>query len=686
MAAATPFTPYWRALEPPGGPSSWVFFVVAQIAGRHRPVAVVSSVSDEPEESIMGYPLTACCRRIITIFGDPTNHLAIRAELALAVGYYVRDGDHEYLLEPMELPAYNRLISTTRERRRPWDRTSVREFPFIQACLLQGVGFDPQLGRTQRARPEPLATVYRDTSLEWGMVVVDITELDAIRYGIVGFAVGRAKFISSPEAERRPAVPGSMGTGVFERGELKVMEESRPRRAMSAAEYMAKFNREASEYGNAGEAIAEIPLVDAAAMSLVWPPDPEDDNHLPPVGLSVSNRGTSQGSHAFTHNCEHLSLEQVGALSAESISATLGGPGMDKVRSISLCIDSIQSTPAQLIDVLSRVDTLREIYLLQSPTRESDALSVEFFEELASRPHVLSRVNVMLAGAYSAALRQKFWLPTVSKRANAVQLAPLEVFPVQQILVRHQINAYRHIKLDHDYVYLGDGLLKPERFAAGFLLYLSTLQPGPDDTFNSKAQLFSFSSAPASLAADPLSAAQVSPVLAESFALPIWLPRHDARYWPRVRELVPGGWTVIISQEIHRSSGSYYIRYAFIRPRHQPIIIDDPPPEPLSLEGLEIVGLKEFLNITAPEVDPVLIDRRLHDVAEKLASGIQYWSPLPPDVEPLSVLNLEEAAEILPEFLKDAKELNNRLREAMKENPEERDWYPELVVEDPESR
>ncbi|KAI1773228.1 hypothetical protein F4818DRAFT_121087 [Hypoxylon cercidicola] len=724
MAATTSFTPYWRAVGAPAGPNSWVFFVVAQINGRHRPIAVVSSVGDtEPEESIQGYPLTACCRRIVTIFADPSNHAAIRAELALAAGYHAREGDRERSLEPVELLEFNRFRTTTRNRRRPWDRTRVHEFPFIAACLLQGVGFDAQLGRTPPVRPEPLATVYRDTSIEWGMVVVDITELDVVRYGIVGFNVSKAKFVPSREVERRPVGVGAMGPGVFEPGELRVMDDVRPRRPMSAAEYMAKFNYEASAYGNAGELLARIPLVDEAAMSLVWPPSSEDDIHPP---LSADTHRTFEEDQVITRlvrattsdledfdmsifdevraipnfqdllrhsliehsdwlgsaplagqlirlafaNHEHLSLEQLEGLSAESMSAVLEVSEMEKITSISLCIDSIRSTPAQLVDVLSRADTLREIYLLQSPTRENDAPSVQFFEELAARPQILSRANVMLAGAYSAALRQAFWLPTVSNSANAAQLAPLEVFPVQQILVRHQLNPSGNIKFDHDYVYLGDGLLKPEHFATGFLLYLSTLMPSDDDIFNSKAQLFSFSSGPASLAADPLSSARVSPILAENFALPIWLPHSSANYWPRMRDLVPGGWTVIVSQEMYRNSESYYIRYAFIRPRHQRIMIDRLPRESPGQEELEVVGLKEFLSATAPEVDPVVIDRRLHEVAEKLASGRPYWRPLPPDVEPLSVLNQAEAAGILLDFLQDAKALNKRLREAMKESPE----------------
>ncbi|XXH01841.1 hypothetical protein Hte_008203 [Hypoxylon texense] len=126
-----------------------------------------------------------------------------------------------------------------------------------------------------------------------------------------------------------------------------------------------------------------------------------------------------------------------------------------------------------------------------------------------------------------------------------------------------------------------------------------------------------------------------------------------------------------MSHEKHPVSDSYYIRYAFIRSRQQRIIVDHPPLEPPSAEELEVVGLKEFLSITAPEVDPVLIDRRLRDVAEKLASGQPYWDPLAPDMEPLSVLSQAEAASILLDFLGDARDANKRLREAMEERRED---------------
>ena len=102
--SSTPFAPHWKPVGSPADPYSWVFFVVAQIAGRHRPVAVVSSLGDNSQdETLQGIPLTTACQRIVTIFADRSNHLAIRAELALATGYYLKDGKQEYFHEPVEL-------------------------------------------------------------------------------------------------------------------------------------------------------------------------------------------------------------------------------------------------------------------------------------------------------------------------------------------------------------------------------------------------------------------------------------------------------------------------------------------------------------------------------------------------------------------------------------------------------
>lgn len=737
-----PFTPYWMQVGPSEDPFSWVFFAVARVAGRHRPVAVVSSLGDNlATESLQGGPLVAACQRVAAIFAHPANAPAVRAELALADGFYARgDGQEQQRPAPAELPELDRRAHEPARRRRGWDRRSGAvvppPFPFVASCLLQGVGFDARTGVTRAAHPEPLDTVYRDTSIEWGMVVVDITEPAAVRYGIVGFPVAAARFVGAPAAERYTM--GTLGPGAAERGELHVMDEVRPRLAMSAADYMARFDHEAPADLDTLEDLSRFPLVGTDAMALVWPPmpGPDDAGVLPSLAdLSIGSdeslddqatgaqlvqstfnlhdfdvsildearampgfqeclqrslvrHATRLGSTpsagklirlAFADR-DHLSLERFSALSAGAVSAALGLAGMGPIVSVSLCIDRISGTPAQLAAALAACDTLRALYLLMSPDREDDAASVQVFEELAARPPVLWRARVVLAGAHAAALRKRFWLPTVPRAPlSAVQVAPLDVYPVQQMLVQQQHGTGRPV--DRSLVYLGDALLKPERLATGLLLYLHSLLPSDGTAGDGEGRkgLFSFSSCPTSLAATAANAApEISPILAESFAVPFRSSSAPGgALWPRMRDLVPGGWTVVVSFEVHwdRRSPSHRIRYAFVQARHGRIAVDPPPsptpptPQPLGHRELKVVGLVQFLAITAPEVDPAVVEGCLRGLANELA-GAQIGDVLPRGVDPLSVLSQPEAADILRGFLDESRRVNRRLRLAMEEDPE----------------
>ncbi|KAL2073377.1 hypothetical protein VTL71DRAFT_10701 [Oculimacula yallundae] len=96
----------------------------------------------EPEDddragSLQGFPLVAACKRVISIFSEEANRTAIKAELSLSAAYYMR-----------------------------------------------GIAFDPQESLYVQATPQPLGTVYRDTSIEYRIIVIDITELNAVRYGV----------------------------------------------------------------------------------------------------------------------------------------------------------------------------------------------------------------------------------------------------------------------------------------------------------------------------------------------------------------------------------------------------------------------------------------------------------------------------------------------------------------------
>ncbi|KAK7959161.1 uncharacterized protein PG986_004015 [Apiospora aurea] len=618
------------------------FFVLAKIDGRHRPLAAASSTGAQAEEeSLHADRLVACLRRIVTVLSDPANRTAIGSEMALAASYFAAGQDegvsddkagHGLDLrrpEPVQLPELDRHTfgQTRGQRRRPWDRESVPPFPFITAALLLGVGTDPPPGYDGADRPEPLATVYRDPDVEWGMVVVDVTDLllgGVLRYGIVGFKIGMARWIDSRRALAEL------------RREYGVLEAVRPRRAMSAVEYMARFDWGGDVVGEAYipdlgvhnrnmGILASLPLVEEAALDVVWPKK-YDGSHPPAPGTSVRAEGRRDLKHqaigrliretqnmddldvtilnqvrglagftdslrlnllqkpdrigntraagrllrlAFVQN-GHLGLEGLKNVPAQGIWAALddgpqtGVPQTDgPITSLSLCLDCVRGTPAQLAYSLSQApDTLREVCLLQSPSRDTGALAAQVFTELAARPPILSRIKVTFAGAYSAALRQRFWLPTSSNHT------PLDIFPVQQIFVRH----YNATNSKYDTLYFGDGLLKPERFAAGFLAWLPGLEWGRNGDYDSEGNhaSFGFSSAPASLTADPVSSAP---------------------------------------------------HYAFVRARGRPISVADPPTATLGPERLEVVGLEGFLAATAPCVNLGAPDARLDAIRSTPVMG-----------------------------------------------------------------
>ncbi|KAH7383137.1 hypothetical protein BKA64DRAFT_178636 [Cadophora sp. MPI-SDFR-AT-0126] len=753
--ASTAFTPYWRQIGRPREPYSFVFFVVAQIAGRRRPMAVVSSrgFADPVEHggsgSLQGFPLITACQRIITIFSDTTNHTAIKAEMSLAADHYVRDGRrNEYRPEQVELLEHDANDRYPRLEIELWDHVSVREFPFTTACLLQGVAFDPQESCCYQATPQHLGTIYRDTSIEYGMVVIDITELSAPRYGIVGFAAVPMKWASSLEAIYRQSGPSRLFQSTSEAGgEFRVPDGVRSRIVMSAAEYLTRVP--GPNTIPKGEIVtklmAQVPLVHADALEVIWPAGSEYDIALPMVDLSsrtskslheqairslfqstidvdsfgismfddvrkvpnfkeMLQRNLLQYSKRLGNTSsaglllrlafedgEHLSLERLEDISVEAISAAVNYPEIGTISSLSLCVSSIRDlSSTKLIEGLSRSEALREIYFMQSPFRKSDTPDVEFLKALSARPDFFSRVKVMFAASYSAALRKNFWPPISSdglgtSTNNTVQaVPPLSIFPVQQMLISYRMGALGTTYKTNS-VYLGDALLRSERFAAGFLTYLHAFVPPLREDLNSSARLFNFSSAPASISASTLTSAEISPIPAESFALGD--DKLPDGIGPRIRDLAPDGWTVLVtsgkrwdpevsSEEV--SAYWNYIRYAMVRPRGQIIRVDDPPS---ARPELEVIDLKEFLALTAPDMDLELVDRKLREIAEyRVSLYNHHQGVLSESVQPVDVLEHEEAADMLIACLRDTRELNENLRDAMKgEISRGQRWYPELL-------
>jgi hypothetical protein len=238
------------------GPPSCLFYVVAKLGGSHRPLAVASRVRGlTSSEAIQGCRVIESCLNAIRVLGDAANRQAILGELALADDFYRGGGSPQRRDTPY---GNRRLVTDDYETQiRPWE-TSFREFPFLLTCLLLGIAYDPENGSCFHAQPEPLGVVYKDDSKEYGMAVIDISDLDNIRYGIVAFVI----HMLLDDAEDVDDDDDDM---LDEAGYNPTVEEARPRIPLSAVEYMAKFDFKDAEASSVHH-LQELPLVDASVL------------------------------------------------------------------------------------------------------------------------------------------------------------------------------------------------------------------------------------------------------------------------------------------------------------------------------------------------------------------------------------------------------------------------------------
>ena len=735
------FEPNWVEAEnqEPSSPDSLVIFVVAKLgpnsSGQHYPLAVVRREGGLTSlDAVQGRDVLAAIQGTIAVFSDPANHIGIQSELSLAAQFYQ---------DPK-----NALPQTELSNLAPWMRQSIasecdrglREFPFISTCLMLGVAFDRERGVGLHVLLAALGTVLRDANIEYAMAVVDISNLDAIRYGIVAFRTTTMIHISCPPED----LDDDWGADPPGQRELK-LEENRTRDPLSAAAYMAKF-QQYEPCDDLVDKLNRVGLVDTSALDRIWPPDVIKSlpPPVPPCGAedaalvalinslieteridisetllsqlgSTTNykqvlrrhlqeqcqnighlRSTGQLLGLALANEPHLNLAPFTKLSALSISAAIETAPVPPT-SISLTIDTLLDPPTSIIDVLAAHPTLKAVYLLQQPARTSDHPSTTFFLALASHPsNTLARLTKLhISGAYSAPLRKEFFLPP-----SLSYQPPITIYPVLHLFTRHQAQTGSVHNPDPDpdttsfwpnHLYLGDALLRPERFAAGFLLYLRSLLTCTH-TGNRSGSLFSFACAPPNLSSDQKTRVEVGPIPGENFAIPVrpqvWTTDEEENrkreFWPAVRDLVQGSWSVVVERRVWIDVGNKgeagrglswmpdlktaYVRYAFVRVKVGGIKLEDElerkewnrKEERGIREGeAEVTGLKGFLETTAPGVDLGLVNHRVDEFVKEM-EGWPGQGALADGMEKLSVLGKEEARKMLGEFLSGCAEGSRR--------------------------
>ncbi len=278
-------------------PRSFLFFIIANVGapgpeGPHRPLAVTYRHGRTPgpgrdieNEWRRVRQVVQDCARAVDILTCPTNRVAIEAEMSLAAAEH-RGGRCPEAPPRVQVPDLPQPSLADRVFWRgpppadpeqtpppdspPWvDAGAIREFPFISTCLrvaltrLHDDGGGPG-ARVDDVQERPLATVFRDDALEYGAVVIDISDLDAVRYGIVG---SKISYVAGDGGGF-----SGIGMGWFDRIESRYegphpvlyLDNSGAQTPLSAAAFMAKFGLEEAPDG--AERLDQHDIVEPRAL------------------------------------------------------------------------------------------------------------------------------------------------------------------------------------------------------------------------------------------------------------------------------------------------------------------------------------------------------------------------------------------------------------------------------------
>ncbi|KXX74458.1 hypothetical protein MMYC01_208609 [Madurella mycetomatis] len=267
-------------------PRSFVFYVVADVGfpgthDSHRPLAVTYRQGHGPGPCRNGsrsaqrvHHVLQDCARIISVLTEPANRVALEAELALAVAWY-RGGHHS---EPdrVEIPDapqpgydFSPWKSNWKEKpgkpdmpELPW-APGIREFPFVSSCLRLALNRDGTYGtRLGDVQEQALGTVFRGDKLEYGIVVIDISDLDNVRYGIIGLKIN---YIANIDLTANPSGWDYIESWVPDQELVIKLEESRSRSPLCGTGYMNKHGR--YNWKDAIKRLKKQPVAEQSALN-----------------------------------------------------------------------------------------------------------------------------------------------------------------------------------------------------------------------------------------------------------------------------------------------------------------------------------------------------------------------------------------------------------------------------------
>jgi hypothetical protein len=180
-------------------PRSFLFYVVANVGpgGSSRPLAVAYRQGNDVTKTTPRVAnVVNDILSVVNIMSEPANHATLEAERVRAVDWYLQQQQNETEARPEALPdspqppfrRWNEEWKPDLQPELPSSDAHV-EFPATSEFLVDGLLRGTESTRKGDVQLQPLTIPFNGDCLEYGMVVVDISNLGRVKYGIVAFPV-----------------------------------------------------------------------------------------------------------------------------------------------------------------------------------------------------------------------------------------------------------------------------------------------------------------------------------------------------------------------------------------------------------------------------------------------------------------------------------------------------------------
>ncbi|KAK3335259.1 hypothetical protein B0T19DRAFT_452150 [Cercophora scortea] len=641
------------------------FFVIARVGPHYLPLA-------------MAYHRWSCnvtaiqaCLHLIDIFSSKANHRPITIELDLATQFY-KDKSPPRTTEP-DWTAFGRQPVP---------------FPFITTCLVLG-GANPGTSRESGIHVEPLEYAQRGNKRHEGITIIDITDLDNVRYCITAWTRIGVPYYTQDHGNpswtaARNRMPALLTPWTGYQYSQNYTHPDELDQELPAHEFTKMLDKH--------------PLIDIATLAETWPW--ADWNFGLSTTTPETNRTTTGGSslrdQALTKLLDNMlssdqpdmtlldkpmqipdfqrllraHLKSEGARLAKSPAALAflklayaGEEFLDwacftdlltddlaSALDLSLSPDWTTANPLALATTIcARPTPLRNLYITEPPNRSSDTPSSALFLALSSHPRCPTG-DLILTGAFSSAIRQRFWIPPFTP------FTPPKRFPVLQLLVHHTAKAWiDNPQLEYESFFLGDACLSATRFASGLLNFFRHLLASVSAGWGTEVAHDFACSGDGPSSDLKFAVSQLPP---ETLTIAQAAFRHDsgcAGAFSRMRDLTPGSWTMMIERGCavvsptsnYRAEQTLYC--AFVRPKTGVVIRAAGEAVKECVPGdLEVVDLEGFLGLVAPGADFAWLWQGIGVLERKEK---EYVGQLPVPIPLVSPMNLEMVCGLLNRFL-----------------------------------